>query len=73
MMAAEPPLYLRYWIPQFVLLVNLSTVNSLLCKLKSRLTFDELLWREAHPKIALILSRLREPAERPSLSIGFQI
>jgi hypothetical protein len=65
---AEPPLYLRYWIPQFVLLVNLSKVSSLLCKLKPVLTFDKLLWREGCPKIALILSSPRASrASQPSL------
>ena len=64
---AEPPLYLRYWIPQFVLLVNLSKVSSLLCKLKPVLTFDKLLWREGCPKIALILSSPRASrASQPS-------
>jgi hypothetical protein len=61
---AEPPLYLRYWIPQFVLLVNLSKVSSLLCKLKPVLTFDKLLWREGCPKIALILS---SPESQPGV------
>jgi hypothetical protein len=53
---------------QFVLLVNLSKVSSLLCKLKPVLTFDKLLWREGCPKIALILSSPRASrASQPSL------
>jgi hypothetical protein len=55
---------------QLVLLVNLSKVNPRLCKLKPRLTFDKLLWREACPKIKFDSLHPREPAWRLGLSLG---
>ena len=44
---------------QFVLLVNLSKVSSLLCKPKPKLTFDKLTWREGCPNIRVMSKELK--------------